>query len=181
MTRTWRRTAVTAIGIVLATAGPRAHSGPPFPIVSTKDVGAYRVSVWSDPDSTDDGSAGGKFWITLRAAGHGATLPADTRVTVAVVPSDRKRAAQTARAEASLRDPSTYYAAVLLDHEGPFAVRVTIDGPLGAVVVDASVDATYDLRPPRWLIAIYLIPFLAVGFLWIKLLLRRRRLAAPPR
>jgi hypothetical protein len=180
MTTIRQRTAIAAIGVVLATAGPRAHSGPPFPIVPTRDAGAYRVSVWSDPDSTDDGSAAGKFWVTLRAAGHGVTLPAETRVTVAVVPSDGKGAARTALAEATPRDPLTYFAALVLDHEGPFAVHVAIDGPLGAVALDASVDATYDLRPPRWLVVIYLIPFLAVGFLWIKLLLRRRRVASQP-
>jgi len=181
MTVTWRLPAVTAISLVLAAAGLNAHSGPPYPIVSMRDVGAYRVSVWSDPDSTDDGSAAGKFWVTLRAAGHGAMLPPATRVTVAVVPSDRRGAAQTALAEPMPRDPNTYYVALILDHEGPFAVHVTIDGPLGPASVDANVDATYDLRPPRWLIVIYLVPFVAVGFLWIKLLLRRRRLASQPR
>ena len=61
-----------------------------------------------------------------------------------------------------------------MDHEGRFRVRVTIDGPLGSGRVDADVDATYDLRPPPALVAVYLIPFALVAFLWIKLLLKRR-------
>jgi hypothetical protein len=40
--------------------------------------------------------------------------------------------------------------------------------------VDSTVDATYDLRPARGLIALYLLPFLAIGALWAKVLLRRR-------
>jgi len=33
-------------------ASLQAHSGPPFPIVSDRIAGAYRVSVWADPDAT---------------------------------------------------------------------------------------------------------------------------------
>ena len=56
-----------------------------------------------------------------------------------------------------------------------FRVRVVIAGPLGATEVEADVDATYDTRPPPAIIALYLVPFVLVGFLWVKLLLRRRR------
>jgi len=37
------------------------------------------------------------------------------------------------------------------------------------------VEATYDLRPAPALLAVYLLPFLLVGFLWTKRLLQRRR------
>ena len=47
--------------------------------------------------------------------------------------------------------------------------------PLGRAEVDSRVDATYDLRPAPWLIALYLLPFVAIGALWGKVLLRRRR------
>ena len=62
-----------------------------------------------------------------------------------------------------------------MDHEGPFAVHVSIDGPLGKADLDANVDATYDARPAPALMAVFLMPFLLVGFLWGKLLLQRRR------
>ena len=62
-----------------------------------------------------------------------------------------------------------------MDHEGRFAVRVTVDGPLGTATVEATTDATYDVRPPRALLAVYLAPFLVVGLLWGRLLIRRRR------
>ena len=42
---------------------------------------------------------------------------------------------------------SRQFVALLLDHEGPFAVQVTVDGPLGRADVETKVDATYDLRP----------------------------------
>jgi hypothetical protein len=72
-------------------------------------------------------------------------------------------------------DLSRQYAALVMDHEGPFGVHVTIQGAWGRADVDAQVQATYDLRPARPLLALYLLPFLLVGFLWTKLLLRRRR------
>ena len=151
-----------------------AHSGPPFPIVSNVVAGPYDVSVWTDPDATDDGAAGGRFWITLRAVDPTATLPAETQVLLFVEPVNGAGAQSTAGALAIDNDPARRFAAVVLDHEGRFRVRVTITGPLGPAFVDSQVDATYDLRPPPALIAVYLLPFLLVGFLWVKLMWRRR-------
>jgi hypothetical protein len=54
---------------------------------------------------------------------------------------------------------------------------VAVDGPLGTATTEADVDATYDLRPAPYLIAVYMLPFLLIGFLWIKLMVRRRRAA----
>jgi hypothetical protein len=47
---------------------------------------------------------------------------------------------------------------------------------LGRATIDSRVDATYDLRPAPYMIAWYLFPFVLVGFLWTRLLLRRRTL-----
>ena len=164
----------TALVLVVLLDGPLlAHTGPPFPIVTSRNVGAYDVSVWTDPDSTDDGSAAGRFWVTLRPS-SGAALPGDTRVNVAINPTDRSGQPNIASAERIANDPSHRFAALVMDHEGRFHVRVTIDGPLGRAEVEGDVDATYDLRPPPAMIAVYLIPFVAIGFLWVKLLLRRR-------
>jgi hypothetical protein len=60
-------------------------------------------------------------------------------------------------------------------------VHVSIDGPLGRADLDSRVDATYDLRPAPMLMVVFAMPFVLVGFLWIKLLLRRRRAAGPPK
>ncbi len=68
-----------------------------------------------------------------------------------------------------------------MDHEGPFAVRVAIDGPLGPAEVTSAVDATYDLRPAPVLFVVYLLPFLVLGFFWVKVLRRRRALTRAPR
>ena len=61
-----------------------------------------------------------------------------------------------------------------MDHEGPYSVHVTVDGPVGHAALDVPVDATYDLRPARPLMALFVMPFLLAGFLWVKLFLKRR-------
>jgi hypothetical protein len=174
----WRLVAASIL-VVLSSSLLQAHSGPPFPILSDRVAGAYRVAVWADPDATDDRSAAGKFWVMLQPAdpaSGGRTVPAGTRVDVVIKALDRNDAEVSARAAPVNGEAARQFAALVMDHEGPFAVRVTIDGALGRAEVQASTDATYDLRPRPILIALFVLPFLLVGFVWGKLLIRRRML-----
>jgi hypothetical protein len=167
--------------LLLLAAPAGAHSGPPFPIVSDHVAGRYEVAVWTDPDATDDATAGGQFWVMLKRRDGGADVPSGTRARVAVRPLDRQGieiAADAAPVDGAL---SNQFAAVRMDQEGRFAVRVTIDGPLGRAEVSSTVDATYDLRPAPILFVVYLLPFLVLGFFWVKVLRRRRALARTPR
>ncbi len=152
----------------------QAHSGPPFPILENRVSGAYRVSIWTDPDTTDDGKAAGQFWVTLEAADRKTPIPAGTSVDVAIQPLDRAGPMRVARTTPVNGAVTRQFVALLMDHEGPFAVRATVDGPMGRADVESRADATYDLRPAPALIALYLFPFVAVGALWAKVLLRRR-------
>jgi hypothetical protein len=151
-----------------------AHSGPPFPILTNRIAGPYDISIWSDPDATDDGSAAGQFWVILRRAGGG-SLPAGTHAEVSIQALDRRAPRLTGRAQPVNNEISRQFAALVLDHEGRFGVAVAVAGPLGQATVEASVDATYDLRPAPMMMVVYLMPFVLVGFLWVKLLVRRRR------
>jgi len=174
------KTCLRALGcaacvLVVSAPSMSAHDGPPFPIVSDQQAGAYVVSIWTDPDATDDGTTGGQFWVQLRMAGPAGPLPPTTRARVGVRPVIRTAPMRTATAAPVAGDASNQFAALVLDHEGRFAVEVTIDGPAGPAFVEAEVDATYDLRPPPFMLAVYTVPFLIAGFLWVKLLLRRTR------
>jgi hypothetical protein len=169
-----------ALALCVAVGPPvAAHDGPPFPILSDQRAGAYTVSVWTDPDTTDDGSPGGQFWVMIGAAAG--DVPAGTQVRVAAAPLEREGAEQTAAAAPVRDDPATQFAAVVLDHEGRFRVRVDVDGPLGAATLHSEVAATYDLRPPPIMLVLYLLPFLLVGALWTRVLLRRRHPGPHPR
>ncbi|MGH9372042.1 MAG: hypothetical protein ACRD15_10980 [Vicinamibacterales bacterium] len=168
-------TLATALCVLYAMlAQLHAHAGPPYPIVSDRQAGPYEVSVWTDPDATDDGSAGGQFWVTIRLA-DGSALPAETRARLSITPADRPGPARSGTTSPVNGDVSRQFVALLMDHEGRFAVQAAISGARGSVVVDAEVDATYDLRPPPATLALYVLPFLAVGFLWLKMLVHRRR------
>ncbi len=176
MTRSGRDVAAVLAAMILC-ANPGvvlAHSGPPFPLISDRVAGPYEVSIWTDPDATDDGSAGGQFWVMIRLR-DGSQLPPGTRALLTIRPGDRPTSAQSVHALPVDGDPSRQFAAVLMDHEGPYLVEAAITGGQGRAVLEASVDATYDLRPARWLLGLYLVPFLAVGFLWLKRLRSRRR------
>ena len=168
-------TCCVAWALVLSAGTPAAHDGPPYPIVSNQVLGMYRISVWTDPDTTEDGTAGGQFWVMIDSASGGDSLPSDVRALVTVRPLDREGGPVTARAAPVDGDLARQFAALTMDHEGRFAVRVDVESVGGRASVDSEVQATYDLRPSRLVVLIYLVPFLLVAFLWMTLLVRRRR------
>jgi hypothetical protein len=165
--------ACALVACAVVQAAVSAHDGPPYPIVSDRVAGPYRVSVWTDPDTTDDGSLGGQFWVRIEAV-QSASLPASTRATVAARPVDRPGPELRAAAIPVRGNVGNQFAAVLMDHEGRFAVRVNVDGPAGNVTLNSEVNATYDKRPPPFLLIVYAIPFLLVGLLWGRLIAKRR-------
>lgn len=172
----WRAT--IGLGALLVAQPAGAHSGPPYPVVSNQITGAYRLSLWTDPDATDDGTPGGQFWVVIDS-GRADALPPATRARVAVRPLDREQSWVEATAVPVDGEVSRQYVALRMDHEGPFEVHVVVDGPWGPATLDTKADATYDLRPPLPLLAVYLLPFLALGFLWALRLVRRRRARKP--
>ncbi|HVQ12167.1 MAG TPA: hypothetical protein VMS40_01190 [Vicinamibacterales bacterium] len=168
-------------GCVLVASVASAHDGPPYPIVSNQLLGRYRISVWTDPDTTDDGSAGGQFWVMIDPARADDAVGLDVQAVVTIRPLDREGAPLMARAAPVNQDSSRQFATLVMDHEGRFAVHVDVESASGRVSVDSDVQATYDLRPSRFMLVIYLLPFLLAGVLWTTLLVRRRRALARAR
>ena len=169
------RALVTAAAMALSIAPVSGHAGPPFPIVSDRVAGAYRISVWTDPDTTDDGSPGGQFWIVIEPAERTAAIPPDTRADVSIAPLDRPGPTRAGRTAPVNADAGRQFAALVMDHEGRFAVRVAVEGPLGTAVVNGELEATYDQRPSPIMLAVYVMPFVLVGLLWVRLMIARRR------
>lgn len=168
-----RRAFLAAALVAFLPGRAHAHDGPPFPIVSQQAAGPYEISVWTDPDATDDGSAGGQFWVMLALA-DGSDPPPGTRAAVTLAPLDRTGPPRSGPASPIEGRTARQFVALLMDHEGRFAVRVDVSGPRGPAVVHAEVEATYDLRPPPLMLVVYLMPFVAVGLLWLKLFRHRR-------
>jgi hypothetical protein len=162
-----------ALGASLAAPAGHAHDGPPFAVVEDHIVGGYRLSLWTDPDATDDGSPGGQFWIVVHAA-DGKPLPGAVTAVLSARPG-RGGPLVAGTAPMPGNDRSILFARVVMDHEGPWRVSVSLDGPLGQATLQADVEATYDTRPPPFMLVLYALPFLAVGALWLKAARSRRR------
>jgi hypothetical protein len=154
-------------------AGPaRAHQGPPFPILMDRPAGPYVASVWTDPDVGK-----GLFYVVLELY-PGKRLPERTRVRIGLRPATGRlpEAVYTAEAQSS-GEGTRYFTEVSFDRQEMWKVRVLLDGPNGAGELATEVEATPDGTIGPIALLIYPLPFLAVGFLWLKAALRRR---APP-
>jgi hypothetical protein len=174
---------VLALAFGLLPARVFAHSGPAFPIATDQRSGPYTVSIWTDPDTTDDGSAAGRFWVVVAA---GPASPPAARVSIVATPRNGTGRPTAIDIASPGRDGHTFYGAVVMDHEGPYGIDVRVTGPSGDATIHGDVDATYDLRPSPFVAALYLLPFVLVGAVWMRLLVRRSRVAkamraGPPR
>ncbi|HEX8501385.1 MAG TPA: hypothetical protein VF659_12455 [Pyrinomonadaceae bacterium] len=159
-----------ASGLTLAFAArASAHDGPPYAILVDKSLGPCTASIWADPDVGT-----GTFYIILEPP-PGDELPEDIRVQVGVRPADGRAAEAVYAAERDgARGRVQYTAEVPFDAEGPWRVRVMLQSRRGGGELFADIEVT----PPglgRWDLLLYLTPFLAVGFLWLRAVAAKRR------
>jgi hypothetical protein len=148
-----------------------AHEGPPFPILVDREVGPYIVSVWTDPDIGI-----GTFFVVLEPpAGKGSGMPARTAVRIGVQPVSGRLPEVLYEAEPQrVRYGARHYSEVKFDQGGIWRVRFLLEGSEGGGELTAEVEPTPDGTLGPFELALYLMPFLAVGFLWLKAVLRRR-------
>ncbi len=158
------------IAIVLIAPLPAgAHNGPPFPIVENRKMGGYTVSLWTHPDIGT-----GTFFVLMEPA-PGRKIPADLKVQIGIQPeSGRLSEVVYPTVRDDNRGQVEYDASVQFDRDEFYRVRLILEGSQGTEEVLSRVEAT----PPgygRWDLLLYLLPFLAVGFLWFRGMTRRRR------
>jgi hypothetical protein len=159
------RYALPFVIIVFLVATTSAHEGPPYPLFVDRQVSAYVVSVWTDPDVGE-----AVFFVILNAP---AEVPADLRVQIGVQPVSGRltEAFYTAERE-NLQGQVQYRAQVHFDAEELWQVRVRLASAQGSAETLATVEAT----PPgygRWDLLVYLLPFVALGVLWAIAMVRR--------
>lgn len=167
---------LTAVVLTLVShVGASAHDGPPYPILVDKILGPASASVWADPDVGT-----GTFFVILEPTAVG-TLPEDLKVEVAVRPADGRLAeAAHAAVREDVRGRVQYKAEVPFDAQGPWRVRVVLQSARGGGETAADVEVT----PPglgRWDLLVYLLPFVAVGALWLRAVVGRRGRRQSPR
>lgn len=146
-----------------------AHQGPPFPILVDQRAGSYVASIWTDPDVGT-----GIFFVILEPP-KGQNLPAKTRVRIGLQPVSRRLAEVLYEAAPqNVSYGARYFASAPLDKAEMWRVRVLVDGSEGGGEMTAEVEATPDGTLGPLASLLYLLPFLGVGFLWLKSALRRR-------
>ncbi|MBB6146357.1 hypothetical protein HNQ77_004329 [Silvibacterium bohemicum] len=149
--------------IVLCSSVPAwAHVGPPFPIMQNRTVGPYKVDVWSNPDVGT-----GSFFITIDPP-PGKSVPSDIKVEIAVQPVSKRLAeARYGAWREKLRDRVEYKTEVPFDKEEQWHVRLILTSTLGSGETSTDVPVTPTLLG-RWGLLLFALPFVGVGFLWIK-------------
>ena len=164
---------VVVVCVALRVPLAAAHNGPPFPLLVDRPVGPYTVSVWTDPDIGT-----GTFLVVLERADGGKSPPPPAAVRVAVRPQSGRLPEAVSEAEPKRARHGLHYAAkVAFDERELWDVRILIEGPEGGGELRAAVEATPAGLPGPYALALYALPFLAVGFLWFRAARVRRRRA----
>jgi hypothetical protein len=145
-----------------------AHVGAPYPVLLDHPVGPYVVSVLTDPD------VGIGTFILQGTAGEEGVIPDDTTVTFWVWPEDGHTGeAGTEAGVEERRGEQRFVARVPFDAEGPWGVRLVLEGTAGEGEVTFSVQVTPPY--PGFVTTLAcLVPFMALGGLWMWGALRSR-------
>jgi hypothetical protein len=168
---TMSASAIAVVGLcVLLPGRARAHNGPPFPIIENKRVGPCIVALWTHPDIGT-----GTFFVLVDPV-PGGKIPADLKISIGVQPESGRLAEVIFPTE---RDNSgglvEYKTSAEFDRDEFWRIRLIVQSSEGAGEALSRVEAT----PPgygRWDLLLYMLPFLAVAFLWFWNITRRRRL-----
>ena len=154
--------------VLLVPALARAHNGPPFPIIENQKLGPCIISLWTHPDVGT-----GTFFVLVDPL-PGSKIPDDLRFEIGIQPeSGRLPEVVYAAAREDNRGQPEYKALTEFDRDEFWRVRLVLHSAEGSGEMLSRVEAT----PPgfgRWDLLLYLLPFLAVGFLWFRGMTRTR-------
>lgn len=159
--------------VTLRDAG--AHDGPPYPVIVDRPTGPFLLSAWADPDVGT-----GTFHIYLEPLNEGEELPDDCNVQVWVAP-------KSGRLEEVAYDGHEVRSRVARQHflcEPEFDlqewwnVRIRATGGDRSGEVAIEVEVTPPGQGPLADFALYLFPFVAVGFLVVRGLIMSRKAPA---
>jgi hypothetical protein len=146
-----------------------AHNGPPFPIISDKRVGPVVVSLWTHPDVGT-----GLFYVIVEPPAGG-TIPPDLKIEIGVRPvTGRLAEAMYPMKLENLRGQVVYRTDAQFDQQELWHVRMTVKSSAG----DGEAAADVEVTPPgygRWDLLLFSLPFLGVGFLWFRVMMRKRQ------
>ena len=153
-----------ALLLLALQSGASAHDGPPFPVAVDQPLAGQNISIWADPDVGI-----GTFYVYVEPASAAeALLP----VTIHAVPDDpRWSEAETELVPADPEAPYQLIGEVPFEARGMWKVEFA---PGSGEPFELEIEVT----PPGSLgpidILWFAFPFLAIGFLWVKGMMRHR-------
>jgi hypothetical protein len=158
---------VWLLSVLLPTAA-NAHNGPPFPIIENRRVGPCVISLWTHPDVGT-----GAFFVFVEPIAGG-TVPRDLKVQIGVQPENGRlpEVVYTA-AQDTNGSPLQYKALAQFDRDEYWRVRLILESSQGQGEEFSRVEAT-PVGFGKWDLLFYLLPFLAVAFLWLRGMARQR-------
>src|SRR5271167_93302 len=160
---------VASLMMILCVSSARAHNGPPFPIITDQRVGPCIVSLWIHPD------IGTSPIFVLVDPAPGGTIPSDLKIAIGIQPvSGRLPEVVYPTSLADQRGQLEYKTDVQFDQQEFWNVRLILTSSAGGGEARAKVEAT-PVGYGRWDLLLFALPFVAVGFLWFKVLTKRRR------
>lgn len=148
-----------------------AHEGPPFPILVDHAFGNSKISVWADPDT-----GSGTFLFYPEGTEHSQeSLIYEVKAT----PKDQtepilKSAALNAQTE---NGKTSYTATLPFPTEGWWDVTIHVKNKQnGDILTSAMIPV--EVTPPgpsKTEFAVYLVPFVLIGAIWIRVILYKRK------
>lgn len=145
-----------------------AHNGPPFPIIENRRVGPCIISLWTHPDVGT-----GAFFIFVDPI-SGSAIPNDLKLQIGVQPeSGRLPEAVYAAVQDDTGGRLQYKALVAFDRDEFWRVRLVLESSMGQGEEFSRVEAT-PTGFGKWDLLVFLLPFLAVAFLWLRGMSRQR-------
>jgi hypothetical protein len=162
-----RAASLIVLGLLMS-APAKAHNGPPFPIIENQKVGPCIISLWTHPDIGT-----GTFFVLVDPI-PGSTVPKDLRIAIGIQPESGRLAEVIYSTDRdNTRGQIEYKTSAQFDRDEFWRVRLILLSSQGRGEALSRVEAT----PPgygRWDLLLYLLPFLAIAFLWFRGMTRKR-------
>src|SRR5215475_3531294 len=111
------------MGCVMA----NAHNGPPFPIITDKQIGTVKIAVWTHPDIGT-----GTFFVLVDPLPN-TSVPADLKIDLGIQPTSNRLAEVVYPMQrGNGRGEIQYNAQVEFDKQDFFKVRVHVQSSAGS-------------------------------------------------
>jgi hypothetical protein len=158
---------VALVPLLASTA--KAHNGPPFPIIENRRMAGCVISLWTHPDIGT-----GTFFVLIDPVAGG-KIPEDLKVEIGIQPESGRLAEVLYPAiREDSRGQVEYKASAEFDRDEFYRVRLVLRSSQATEEALSRVEAT-PAGYGRWDLLLYLLPFLAVAFLWLRGMSQRHR------